>query len=67
MGGGNKDEKYPELFDAARRGDADKLNAWLNNRRNRRPRTPLKYVFVLYYSSTATMRGCMIDCVDCRR
>uniref|UniRef100_A0A0N4T0F4 ANK_REP_REGION domain-containing protein n=1 Tax=Brugia pahangi TaxID=6280 RepID=A0A0N4T0F4_BRUPA len=33
-----------ELFEAVRRGDAQKVQTWLLSRRNRRPRTPLNFL-----------------------
>uniref|UniRef100_A0A914X7S8 Uncharacterized protein n=1 Tax=Plectus sambesii TaxID=2011161 RepID=A0A914X7S8_9BILA len=39
-----KDSQQNELFDAARRGDIERLNLWLNSKKNHRPRTPLNFL-----------------------
>lgn len=33
-----------ELFDACKRGDTESVRQWLSSKKNKRPRTPLKYL-----------------------
>ncbi|VDK72993.1 unnamed protein product [Litomosoides sigmodontis] len=49
-----------ELFEAVRRGDAQKVQKWLLSRRNRRPRTPLSFL----RASTSSHSAWLCSIVD---
>uniref|UniRef100_A0A0R3RSV7 ANK_REP_REGION domain-containing protein n=1 Tax=Elaeophora elaphi TaxID=1147741 RepID=A0A0R3RSV7_9BILA len=49
-----------ELFEAVRRGDAQKVQTWLLSRRNKRPRTPLNFL----RASTSSHSAWLCSIVD---